>query len=435
MALDDRYDRSGQYADGDRGKKAEGYADLGQLGALAGIGYAGDRRDHAVATMMGEGGKDNKQGYAGILDTIENRIADIERYGGWGEKGNYGTGYHTGRNQDNTLEAVVRAQNGNQFNNWSRDQRAAYGTTQRGLQGQPLPREQAWYDQAVEVYDDYYDGLNDYDGIAQGGTYYQNDGTVSRSAGAFQRGMQAEYGAVPIGKEGHVVTGPRLGEEYGQYAPFLGTADPLAPEAYGARPGLSSSVGAAPRQPSVGAWTDDAVTANWLDDAMQPDAYGYATPTQSFTGGYGHNFTPAPSEGWSVPDAVFADDPMQGTAYPAPAPAPDNVMTGNVGVNRLGGATIRDRLASAVRGTTPGRGIVGGTGRGAETGQRSDGTVADFAGAYGGYDAFGGNDPFGGLGFGGDGYTDVADSYSDDDSLGDYDSGWSDTDPGVGGYW
>lgn len=48
---------------------------------------------------------------------------------------------------------------------------------------------------------------------------------------------------------------------------------------------------------------------------------------------------------------------------------------------------------------------------GGETFQRSDRSVGDRGGAYGGHDAFGKNDPFGGLGFGGRGYADVVDSF------------------------
>jgi len=247
MAIDDAYDRSGQYENGDRGPKVSGYSPM-----------APDRRDVAVGTMVGEGYKDSREGYAAVLDTIENRISAIDKTGGWGE-GYFGTGSHT-KMGDRTLEGVAYAPN--QFSTWNDDIGHSRGIAERARDGRSKPgAEQSWHDQAQEVYDSYYgDGFGR--GITRGATSYQNNSAVSSKAGRAQRGMQAEYGSTRIGS--HTFTGPWFGTDELSYSP------------------PATSVVRAPEQPITGyeGWEGD--LRGWSDD-LSPQ-YG-----EDISGSFGQN--------------------------------------------------------------------------------------------------------------------------------------------------
>ena len=105
MGLNDPYDRTGQYEGDTKGPKVDGFAH----GVQPNGSYVGDRRDAAVATMVGDGYRDNASGYGAILDSIENRISAVDRFNGRGQFGNYG--YKGGQtlDKDQTLESVVQA--------------------------------------------------------------------------------------------------------------------------------------------------------------------------------------------------------------------------------------------------------------------------------------------------------------------------------------
>lgn len=528
MALNDPYDRTGQYTGGDTGKKVDGFA------------HGTDRRDAAVATMVGDGYRDNRQGYGAILDSIENRISAVSRFNGRGEFGYYGKGL-----ADNyTLENVVQARTpggGYQFSNWSPRNAEAYAITRGAYTGNPVPGTEAWYDQAMSVYDDYYNSpTSSLRGIAQGATYYQNAAALTPNLSAFQRNMQREYGALPVGVMGHVMTGPGL-TAYGRqdYGPaydwsgfvglddysgldygfedaqpftgyestdslgfsfddglysddlsfdFAGTEDPMqgdaygyasadiAPdtyaddygsgyatamgEAFGGYEGDDGFVGSAWGGDDLGSYAEFTGT----DDPMGAIDYGdgYATATETLSGQEG---TETPS-GTAYDDDLGAyatftgtDDPMQGTAYgpatampDAPPPAAEEVtvaastppaptqtsLPSMVGMPApqvqqqpkpaasWGAPPAPQEQARPQRAAAPApqqqsvpMGVVGfapGSGAtGTETQRRSDGTIADRAGGYGGKDAFGPGDPFGGLGFSRSsygGYADVVDSYN-----------------------
>lgn len=189
MAINDPYDRSGQYSGGDTGPKVEGYGGLANDNP--------DRRDHAIGTMMGEGGRET-YGYGGILDTIENRISSARSYGA--------------KRGDSTLEGVVTAKREGrppEYNAWSPQFDDAYGTLQRGLKGTPRAAEQGWYDQAMDVYDDFYDEQSPYRGMTNGATFYQTKDLQRTRAGAYQRGLQNKFGSTTIGS--HIFTGPKHG--------------------------------------------------------------------------------------------------------------------------------------------------------------------------------------------------------------------------------
>lgn len=352
MGVNDRYDRTGQYSGGDTGRKVEGFA------------HGRDRRDYAAATMVGDGGWDNRQGYGAILDSIENRIAAVSRFNGRGEYGYYGKGL----GDSYTLQDIVTARTpggGFQFSNWSPRNREAYAITQRALAGQPRGlTEQDWYDQALGVYDDYYaNPLSGLRGVAQGATYYQNAAALTPSLSAFQRDMQQEYGALPVGIAGHVMTGPGL-TAYGRQAydpaqnwdfeglpadlslDFGTEAQPFA-DGYG-----SNTIGATFGDDLGGVAFDFAGSA----DPMGPEAYGpataqiapdtygvdygtgYAAPTEAFTGTDSAGFV---GSDWGDDLGDYAAysgaaDPMQGDAYGYAAPT--EAMAGTADVPSFGGS-------------------------------------------------------------------------------------------------
>jgi hypothetical protein len=300
MGINDPYDRSGQYSDGDRGPKVEGY------GATA-----PDRRDHAIGTMVGDGYNDNRQGYGAVLDAIENRIEAVGRFNGRGENGFYGrTKNGETLDSDQTLESIVTARTKGttgaaQFSNWSKANKEAYGITQRAAAGTPRgPVEQGWYDQALSVYDDYYDPqLGTFRGVAQGGTYYQNKAALSKAQAGPQVAMQREFGALPVGVSGHVVTGPGL------HAFGRNQYDPAAPEQIAGQYGEDYGIGTAWNDPIMG--RPAAAEFTGTDDPMAPDAYGYATPTDELSGGWGDDLG-----GFDYTDVLGDFDDFVGTADP-----------------------------------------------------------------------------------------------------------------------
>lgn len=363
MGINDPYDRSGQYTGGDTGPKVDGFAH----GMQPGGGYVGDRRDHAIGTMVGDGGPDARQGYGAVLDVIENRIDAVNRFDGRGEYGHYGV-TKTGEllNKDSTLESVVTArtpQGGYQFSNWSPNNQPTKGYSDAAYKGTPARGTEGWYSQAMDVYNTYYrDVPTSLRGTAMGGTYYQNKEALKPSQARGQLSMQAKYGGMPVGAGHHVVTGPGLtafgkqaygpsvetitGIEYtdelgvpmrdpiayqdvqpleqiqgvewnddfsfdsftdelGNYHEFAGFVDdPMAPEQYGP------------------------ATASFTDDPMATDAYG-ASYDQSLGGweyadGLGGNFADDIAQGMSFD---FADDPMSPSSYgPATASFEDDPM-------------------------------------------------------------------------------------------------------------
>lgn len=355
MAINDPYDRSGQYSNGDRGPKAEGYG-----------GWANenpDRRDVAVGTLMGEGYRDSPAGYGAVLDAIENRISDIETYGGWGEKGNYGTRTHTGRG-DHTLEGVVKAGNGAQFSTWSPSQEEAYGIATRGQAGKPRgSTEQGWYDQAMDVYDKYY-GEDQFKGITRGATNYQNNKEVSAKAGAAQFGQQKKFGSTKIGS--HTFTGPTFnrdrsfGSAYGddEFSDMVGE--------WGDELGLGRQYG----QPIRGQGATSFSNAAWGDDipdlsSPQPTvisgSYGQSTlgranqDNLTYTGkvmGMDPR-QPGASLGEWGDDLSLNSQTIQPMKASAMTPSEDMLM-GGYGTNTLAGSTIsQDRIATAIRNSTP----------------------------------------------------------------------------------
>lgn len=348
MAVNDRYDRTGQYADGDRGRKVEGFAH----GYQPDGSYVGDRRDHAIGTLMGDGYRDNREGYGAILDAIENRIAAIERFGGLGEYGYYGRGL----SDSYTLQDVVTARTnggGYQFSNWSPKNREAYDISMGGLMGQPVPGTEKWYDQALDVYDSYYDPLSDLRGLAMGGTYYQNAAALSPRASAFQKAMQREFGALPVGQMGHVVTGPGL-TAFGQqaYAPDWSAYDIGLPD-YADDLSYAFDEQAYAEDPAYG-----------LADPFAPEDYGtgYATPDEAFSG---VGFTEDLGYGMTFDDNLGTFDAFTGTADPmAPegyGPATAEIAPDTYGVDygtgyaaptdNLAGMAVTDGFAGTAWGT------------------------------------------------------------------------------------
>lgn len=352
MGINDPYDRTGQYAGGDTGPKVGGFAH----GQQPDGSYVGDRRDHAVATMVGDGYRDTRQGYGAILDGIENRISAVDRFNGRGAYGNYGV-TKTGEllDKNNTLDSVVTArtrEGGYQFSNWSPKNKEAYDITQAAYRGNPVKGTEGWYSQAMDVYDDYYrDVPTSLRGVAQGGTYYQNAAALTKNQSSFQNRMQEKYGALPVGTMGHVMTGPGL-TAFGKqaYDPAVETVTGVAYTdelglpmrdsiAYRDIPELESIKGVDWNDDfSFDSFTDDLGNyhefAGFVDDPMQADAYGYATPTEQMGGweyadGLGGNFADDIANGvtfdfvddpmspgqYGPATASFEDDPMQSTGY------------------------------------------------------------------------------------------------------------------------
>lgn len=398
MGINDPYDRSGQYANGDTGNPLSNYGGLANDNP--------DRRDVAIGTMMGEGGpRDNRAGYAGVLDTIENRISAVQGGANYGQK-----------RGDSTLEGIAKARKGAEYNAWSPKQSNAYGQATRGQMGTPRQgNEQRMYDQARQVYDDYYqDGT--FQGIAQGGTFYQNDALLSgKKAGSFQRNMQEKYGSVPIGIAGHVATGPGLN---------LGR----------------SGAGFERVDPSItGSFGGSFAPSNFSDTMETPDV-------ESFTGSTGINTLDAQPlsgnvgvngiRGGTPGDDRLFDDAIPAITSPTMLGQPAQPQAINVNMPAAAVQQIQAKASPAVqqmapmRAATPAQPRVapresfwtpgpvarakGSNATGQETYRTQDGVIHDRQGAYGGGQAFGPNDPFGGLGFSTRGYADVVDAFDAD---------------------
>lgn len=394
MAINDPYDRSGQYADGDRGSPLSNYGGLANDNP--------DRRDVAVGTMMGEGGPtENNYGYAAVLDSLENRIAAVQSGAIYGRSKN-----------DSTLESLAKGRKGAEYNAWSPTHKDAYGHAQAGQYGNPKPGAQSrMYDQAIQTYDDYYDGVPGLRGVAQGGTFYQNASSLTARQAKPQKDMQREFGAVPVGIAGHVMTGPGLygpGSKTGRAGPGYQSVSPAITGSFGGN-----------------------FSPSQIQDALMDNV-----DVQSFTGQQGIN--------------SFGNFPQNRSAPRG------GVIKGGAGTTGLrGGSPMDDQLfdfaqglpppsvAAAVRAAT-GRTIsttppasrpaapaaapqvgpresywtpgpvaqaAGSTATGLETRRTPDGVIHDKAGAYGGGEAFGPNDPFSGLGFNKTGYADVLDKF------------------------
>lgn len=352
MGINDPYDRTGQYSGGDTGPKVEGFAH----GQQPAGGYVGDRRDHAIGTMVGDGGMDNRQGYGAILDSIENRISAVDRFNGRGVNGHYGV-TKSGEllSKDKTLDSVVTARTGGggyQFSNWSPKNDTAYGYTQAAYKGTPAKGTEGWYSQAMDVYDTYYrDTPLSLKGTAMGGTYYQNKEALTAKQARGQVSMQEKYGALPVGMAGHVVTGPGL-TAFGKqaYGPKTETINGVAYTDEFAMPQMRDSIAYddVPELETISGvdWNDDfsfdSFTddlgnyhefAGFVDDPMQPDAYGGSiTGSMSNMGGWeyaddlGGNFQDDIANGVTF-DFVGTEDPMAPSAYgPPTAPGFDDPM-------------------------------------------------------------------------------------------------------------
>ncbi|MPR13115.1 hypothetical protein [Microvirga tunisiensis] len=400
MGTDDKYDRSGQYSGGDTGPKVEGF------GATGAFGMDADRRDVAIGTMMGEGGpRENRQGYGAVLDSIENRISAI------------GKGVNYNQKRDSTLQGVAMARKGGEYNAWSPKESAAYGHAKAGATGKPQGQTQTgMYDQARQVYDDYYDN-GTFQGTAMGGTFYQNDALLRGSkAGAYQRDLQKKHGSMPVGKAGHVMTGPNY---YGPGSP-AGRDQSFGYEPFD--PSITGNFGANDPSSSF----SDPLLSDITDQQIQ-GAYG----TNSFAGknrdalGYFDETAPIPPQ---RPGKIGMRNPNVGPIPPQrPLSGIGTMIKGNVGRNNLLGGmmapgvpqrAVPQRTAPMVREDfwTPGpvARAAGSNATGRETTRTRDGVIHDNAGAYGGGEAFGPNDPFGGLGFSNPGYADIVDSFDQD---------------------
>lgn len=396
MAINDPYDRSGQYTGGDTGPKVDGFGRT-----------APDQRDHAIGAMMGEAGHDSASGYGAVLDSIQNRMDAINQGANYGTFGNA------------THQDVVMARGGREYNAMSaKFGGKAYGTAMRGVQGTPKAGvEQERYDLARDVYDSYYsDPNNPYRGAMAGGTFYQRDYLQDKKVGAFQTRMQDKYGAALLGDGYHVGTGPGLwggGFGYDQ----LG-AGPMRDRLEGPFAPTEAA------HPTITTEPLDVITGNEWDDGL---------------------------EGWDD-DLTFAADVIQQTAAPAPIKGSagvsalgrggfsddltDGLVLGGYGDDMLGRAWTDDLGQPLVGARAAGPAYAGFAGDpgaafgiGGGTTQGPNGTVNYGTGAQ----AFGPNDPFGGIGYNagadpGGGRTDVVDSF-DPNGRGPAfsDSGWQDS--------
>lgn len=174
-------------------------------------------------------------------------------------------------------------------------------------------------------------------------------------------------------------------DDLGDYAEYTGEEDPMAPDAYGA------------------------ATASWGEDPMQPDAYDSVTPETmpTATSGIPASVSPAPAR------SISTTPPAQPAAF-APPQARTQAPQQQTPTSSWGVPSRSPVQRSAPAQPSVPFGRVGGTGDPAATTMRSDRTIADNQGLYGGKDAFGPNDAFGGMGFSRSaygGYADVLDSY------------------------
>lgn len=374
MAINDPYDRSGQYSGGDTGPKVGGYGGLANENP--------DRRDVAIGTMAGEAGPwDNREGYAGVLDTIENRISAAQR----GE--NYGQ-----RKGDTTLEGIAQARAGKEYNAWSQKHGgAAFGIATRAAAGKPQGKKEGeMYDLAREVYDDYYRDPN-LKGIAKGGTFYQNDAFLKgKPAGAWQRNMQSKYGSVPIGIAGHVATGPGL--NLGRPGAAYEAVDPAITGSFGQDVLGQGFVDTFSEAAELTGQEETDELGGPMTDTLEDGAIKGGMGTDQLDGGIKGLVDPMTSPvlpGAVRPAAatVRTAAPQRAAAAPSIAPRESYWSPGPVARAKGSGAT------------------------GMETYRTADGVIHDRGGMYGGRDAFGPNDPFGGLGFSTKGYADVVDTF------------------------
>lgn len=396
MPINDPYDRSGQYADGHRGEKLGNYSTMEP-----------DERDYAIATMAAEGYTDGPRGYAGILDTMENRRAGINAFGGKGAHGYFSTMDQHGLPRS-TMQDITTAKNTkgiSEFNAWDKNQPNAFGTANRALQGNPRPgREQSWYDQALTVYDDYYDGTQPYKGITNNSTFYQADYVQGKKAGAFQDGI-ASRRAQELGRpasvkiDTHVFTGPGFGRQTPDWSKFEGWQIP----------GWDLEFEDEPVPQKQGLWDD--VMVDWASVPARPRTA--AVPLEE----------PIP-EALQKPGAVDLGGPDGYGGYGA--------AYGQPGTGSLASLGLPDQLSFAEEpsvaegsgwGGPDGWGGYGdaygqpGTGSVASLGDLSfDGGPGDAGGSWGGADGYGGyGDAYGGPDSGGlGGMGDVG--FSGDDS-------------------